>query len=168
MTERQDKKSQFEQGGGKSSKKWVVIAAVAAMVVAAFAWIGLAADGGNVVSASGGQVTIPLAEVGDGQAHFYTYRDGGTDVKFFLLKSRDGVVRAALDSCDVCYREKKGYRQEGDQMVCNNCNQKFPSNRINDIKGGCNPAPLNRRVAGGQVVIAEAELRQGTRYFRGE
>ena len=29
-------------------------------------------------------------------------------------------------------------------MVCNNCGQKFSSDLINEIKGGCNPAPLER------------------------
>ncbi len=111
-------------------------------------------------------MTIPLAEVNDGKAHFYRYVKEGDQVDFFLLKSTDGMLRAAFDTCDVCFREKKGYRQEGDFMVCNNCNQQFRSDLINEIKGGCNPAPLNRSLAGDKVVIAEADLAGGGFYFR--
>jgi uncharacterized membrane protein len=81
------------------------------------------------------------------------------------MKSADGVVRAAFDACDVCYRERKGYRQDGDAMVCNNCGKAFPSNRINDVQGGCNPAPIERTIANGQVVLRAAALEQGSFYF---
>jgi uncharacterized membrane protein len=74
------------------------------------------------------------------------------------MKSADGVVRAAMDACTVCYRQRLGYHQAGDQMVCNKCGQAFASNRINEVTGGCNPIPLNREVAGGQVIIRAAAL----------
>ena len=31
-------------------------------------------------------------------------------------------------------------------MVCNNCGQRFPSNLINEVRGGCNPSPLERTI----------------------
>jgi uncharacterized membrane protein len=77
------------------------------------------------------------------------------------------VIRAAFDTCDVCYPEKKGYRQEGDFMVCNNCDQKFRTDLINVVKGGCNPAPLQRELQGDQVVIRLAALEEGSWYFNG-
>ncbi len=81
------------------------------------------------------------------------------------MKSSDGVMRAAFDACDVCFREKKGYRQEGDVMVCNNCGQRFPSTKINVLKGGCNPAPLGRTVQGDSLVINASDIEQGGWYF---
>jgi uncharacterized membrane protein len=83
------------------------------------------------------------------------------------VKSIDGIVRAAFDACDVCYKSKKGYRQEGDNMVCNNCNQKFRTDQVNEVKGGCNPAPLNRRIEGTQVVISGQDILKGAWYFGG-
>lgn len=166
MTERHDKKAQFEQGRKRSRLPWVVAALVALTAAGLVGW--KFTDGGGrypLVSASGGQVSIPLEEVSDGRAHFFSYAGGETRVDFFLLQSGDGTIRAALDTCDVCYRERKGYRQEGEYMVCNNCNQKFRSDMINVVKGGCNPAPLERTVEGGKVVIAAAELDRGVRYF---
>ena len=67
-------------------------------------------------------------------------------------------VRAAMDACTVCYRQRLGYRQEGDQMVCNKCGQAFASNRINEVTGGCNPIPLAREVAGRQVIVRTTVL----------
>jgi uncharacterized membrane protein len=111
------------------------------------------------------EVQIATSKIDDGKAHFYTYDSNGVQVRFFVLKSSDGVLRAAFDTCDTCYREKKGYRQEGDDMVCNNCGLKFASNRINEQKGGCNPAPLDRRVEGDNLYININDIKGGSWYF---
>lgn len=112
-----------------------------------------------------GTVTIPVADVNDGEAHYYAMDVNGTDVKFFLLQSSDGVIRAAFDACDVCYQEKKGYSQQGDFMICNNCGQRFHSSRINVVKGGCNPSPLNRVYDDKTVTIQVADILSGRGYF---
>ncbi len=114
-----------------------------------------------------GQLEIPVSSIDDGKAHhFRVQANDGTMVHFFTLKSRDGVIRAAMDACDVCYRSGKGYVQEEDFMVCQNCGQKFASNKINEIKGGCNPAPLKRKVAGDNLVISMADIDANSWYFK--
>lgn len=115
--------------------------------------------------AENGLVALPLSQFDDGKARYFTYAAGEKNINFFVIKSSDGVLRAAFDTCDVCYAAKKGYRQEGDLMVCNNCGQRFPSNLINVEKGGCNPAPLNRKVEGDKLVISTADIEQGGWYF---
>jgi len=106
------------------------------------------------------------ADLADGQAHFYSAKIDGVVVKYFLVKTPDGVVRAAFDACDVCYPEKKGYRQEGNFMICANCGQKFPLAKVGLVKGGCNPAPLAHTEENGKVVIGEDALRQGVAFFK--
>lgn len=69
------------------------------------------------VKSTDGAVHIPMKKVNDGKAHYYTYKNGGTSVKFFVVKSDDGVIRAAFDACDVCFPAKKGYTQDGDVMI---------------------------------------------------
>jgi len=54
------------------------------------------------------------------------------------VKSADGMIRAAFDACDVCFRGKKGYVQRGDIMICAKCGMKFRTDKINEVKGGCN------------------------------
>jgi uncharacterized membrane protein len=111
-------------------------------------------------------VVIPAAQFDDGQARFFTYdASSGETVRFFVMKSGDGVIRAAFDACDVCYREKRGYRQQGEYMLCVNCGQRFHSSHINVRQGGCNPAPLDRALVDGQVVLTAADLEQGAFYF---
>ncbi len=123
--------------------------------------------GSGVLKPVAGQLQIPLAKVSDGKAHHYQVKaDDGTMVTFFVLKSADGVVRAAIDSCDVCYKAGKGYFQDGDSMICENCGQKFAANRINVVKGGCNPAPLKRVVKGDNLVIAMEDINANKWYMK--
>lgn len=106
-----------------------------------------------------GQIAIPLDTVSDGQAHYFSAKsDKGVKVEFFVVKSHDGVIRAAVDACDVCYRAGKGYVQEGDVMVCTNCGMRFATDRINEVKGGCNPAPLNRTIEVDKLLISMEEI----------
>ncbi|MGB2982541.1 MAG: Fe-S-containing protein [Candidatus Bipolaricaulia bacterium] len=119
-----------------------------------------------LVTADGsGTVRFAVAEFDDNEAHHFTYMHDGEPIEFFVLKSVDGVVRAAFNACDVCYGSKRGYTQDGDFMVCNNCGLTFPSNRINDVKGGCNPAPLEREIQGDELVISVVDLATGERFF---
>lgn len=118
------------------------------------------------IAGAGADVSLPVATFADGAARFYRYTTAaGRDVRFFVMKSSDGVVRAAFDACDTCYREKLGYHQEGDVMVCNKCGRHFRSVDINVLQGGCNPAPLERTVVGDQVVLKAASIALGTTYF---
>ncbi len=122
------------------------------------------------LSASSGQmdvstVTYPLAQFNDGKAQHFHYKADGIEVRYFILKSSDGVLRAAFDACDVCWPAGKGYYQEGDDMVCRNCGRRFASVRINEVKGGCNPAPLNRSVKGEHLVLAVDDILEGKQYF---
>ncbi|MGL1862997.1 MAG: DUF2318 domain-containing protein [Pseudodesulfovibrio sp.] len=112
-----------------------------------------------------GVVTIQVEDVDDGEAHYYSMEKDGFEVKFFLLKSSDGVIRAAFDACDVCFREKKGYDQDGEFMVCNNCGMRFHSSRINEVQGGCNPSPLTRVYNDKTITIKAKDIMAGRGYF---
>lgn len=115
---------------------------------------------------AGQDVRLPAASFADGRARFYRYMTAaGREIRFFVLRSSDGIVRAAYDACDVCYRERKGYHQSGDNMICNNCGRAFQSVNVNVITGGCNPGPLERTMAGDQIVITTAALDRGSSYF---
>ncbi len=118
-----------------------------------------------LVAAEDGSMRLPLSTFDDGKAHYYTYMNGGQSIEFFVLKSQDGVVRAAFNACDVCFQSKRGYNQDGDEMVCNNCGQRFPSDQINVLKGGCNPSPLQRSVDGDYLVLLETDIVAGQGYF---
>jgi uncharacterized membrane protein len=166
---RAEKRAQFEQPRSRTTLR-LAIAALALVAVAVIAAVVVMNRGGGEVAtattaAPGGDVTMPVAQVNDGKAHFYSYDVGGTTVKYFVLADKNGKVRAALDACEVCYAQQKGYHQQGDAMQCNNCGKIFPSADINVITGGCNPIPLKKSISGGTLTITTDSLQGGAQYF---
>ena len=118
-----------------------------------------------LVAAENGSVSFALETFDDHRAHHYTYMHGEQPIEFFVLKSEDGVVRAAFNACDVCFAAGMGYTQDGDVMVCNNCGRRFPADQINVLQGGCNPSPLQRSVEGDDLIIQAADIANGLGYF---
>jgi uncharacterized membrane protein len=137
--------------------------ALVVFVLAFAAACGTAPDRSLV--AEEGAFRIPLQTLSDGKARHYTVAAGGKEITFFVVRSPDGVVRAAFDACDVCFRSGKGYVQEGEHMVCVECGQRFHVSRINVLEGGCNPAPLNRSVEGDMLILMEQDVAKGAVYF---
>ncbi|MFH2099242.1 MAG: DUF2318 domain-containing protein, partial [Pseudomonadota bacterium] len=110
-------------------------------------------------------VTHPASLFDDGSARFFQYEANGQTIRYFILKSSDNVIRAAFDACDVCWPAGKGYQQDDEYMICRNCNRRFECIRVNEVQGGCNPAPLARRVENGQVVLEVSDILKGGQYF---
>ena len=110
-------------------------------------------------------VSFPVSLFEDGKARHFEHVDGKFNIRYFILKSSDGIIRAAFDACDVCWPAGKGYYQEGDHMVCRNCGRRFASVLVNEVQGGCNPAPLNRSVDNGKLIIQIKDIQQGRQYF---
>lgn len=171
MSERNEKREQFSSQEKSNSKMFIpVIVAVFAMIAAGgwFLFGNQPVGGPAYVSAEqDGKVRFSAEDFSDGNARFYRFQGQSGPISFFVVKSSDGVVRSAFNTCDVCYKALKGYRQEGHEMVCNNCDQRFPTDKINIVKGGCNPAPLNRQQLGEKIVIAAADIEKGSWYFKG-
>jgi len=119
------------------------------------------------VRPNSGYFKFPESQFADGKAKHFEYKHSpNLWIRFFVLRSSDGVVRAAFDACDVCWRHKKGYVQQGDMMVCINCGLKFPGVKINEVKGGCNPAPLKRTAKDGKLIIALDDVLAGQGFFK--
>lgn len=118
------------------------------------------------VSPVNGELLHPLAFFADGQAkHFVLETADGVGIRYFILQTGDGIVRTAFDTCDVCWRAKMGYVQEGDMMICRNCDMRFPTSTIGEVRGGCNPAHLKNEVRQENVVIFLEDILEGRHYF---
>jgi len=119
------------------------------------------------LSLSSGAVTLDAAPLADGQARFYTVALAGKSISFFVVKDGAGTYRAAADACDVCFAQKRGFHQEGSEIVCNNCGNRYPLSLIATQKGGCNPGPINANLqaGGGSITINQAELQQVSQLF---
>jgi len=123
---------------------------------------------GTTVKLENGQVVIDSDQLTGTTANFYnTELPSGQTIYFFVVKDKNGVYRAAANACQVCADSKMGFRQEGDQMVCNTCGNGYSLEKIATEKGGCNPAPINPdlEVTDGQIIITQTDLEQITEYF---
>lgn len=117
------------------------------------------------IKSEGGDIRIPLAAVGDGNAHFFAYEAGGKTITFFVMKAVDGSIRTAYDACMACNHAKLGYRQEGSQVVCNNCGMGFKPADIGNKGGGCNPIPISRTLDGSVLIVKANDIEKGSQYF---
>jgi uncharacterized membrane protein len=144
-----------------------VVAVLIAVAVAFYAAQPNMQPTNAMISANAGasQISYPISMFNDGAAHHFEHKVDGLTIRYFILKSSDGAIRAAFDACDVCWPAGKGYFQDGDDMVCRNCGRRFASILVNEVKGGCNPAPLIRNVQGDQLVIRVEDILQGRSYF---
>ena len=121
---------------------------------------------GLSLAAQEAEVNYPVKNFQNGKAQFFQYKTNeGIHIKYFILKSSHGVIRAAFDACDVCWPEGKGYFQKDDYMVCKNCGRRFASVKVNVITGGCNPGALKRQVVGDNLVIKVKDILEGKKYF---
>jgi len=173
---REKKRAQFSATPQTKSRTTPILIAVAVVVIAVAAYFVINSGSSDKPSSTtvAGNKSSPAAESTDiripltdlsSKAKFFDYKLADKPMRFFVLKSSDGVYRAALDACDTCYHAKKGYHQEGDDMICNNCGLHFHSAKINEVHGGCNPVGLPRAVDGDQLVIKVSDLESRKQYF---
>ena len=104
---------------------------------------------------------VPTAEVTT-DAKWYPYDSDGVEIRFFAVRSNDNDIHVAFDACDVCYEEKMGYRQEGIQMTCNNCDTSFLIKDIcsENMKGGCWPSYLPMSIEEDYIIITISDLEE--------
>src|SRR5574338_388731 len=158
---RELKKRQFSNPPRRNFNWLMLIAIVGLLAVITYLVVGREGREPTLVNArtvpvaSGmSEIRLPLSEVGSGQAKFFEAAlPSNATTRFFVIKTTDGVYRAALDACEVCYGSHKGYYQDGDEMVCRKCGRHFSVNTVNNGTSGCHPVGLSRGVEGEQLVI---------------
>lgn len=144
---------------------WIVISGMAVLITTASVFA-FSLGKYEKVKPSGSVVTIATAKLTDGKVRYFKYKDGGKEIAFLAVKAPDGSIKTAFDACDTCYKEKKGYEQQGDKLNCKNCNQKFAINRLGPTtSGGCNPGYLPHQLNGNTISIQISDLKAGTKYF---
>jgi len=119
---------------------------------------GESTSGSADVTLMDGNLQVAVDSLGD-QVAFIDYDSNGTAMQVMLYKGEDGMVRGALNTCQVCAGSPYAYfEQEGSDVVCQNCGNHFSVDAIGDAHGGCNPVPLELSDDGKNVVIDTAVL----------
>lgn len=152
----------------KSNKKTFIIVAALAILILGFVIVKAFSGGEAGTATVSGDLKILKSEVGE-TAKFYPFMAGKTDMEVFAVKASDGTIRTAFNTCQVCYASGRGYYvQEGDELVCQNCGNRFQLDNIEIIKGGCNPLPImdeNKTDDGTNIVISKDFLEANKDFF---
>lgn len=99
-------------------------------------------DSGAVVIEEGGSLVIPTADISS-SVSFFPVEVDGTQMEILAVRDSDGNIRTAFNTCQICYSSGRGYYvQQGDTLVCQNCQNRFTVDQIEVYSGGCNPWPI--------------------------
>jgi high-affinity iron transporter len=109
------------------------------------------------------QVSIPLAQVADGDLHRFEAQENGTAIRFWLYRKPDGKVATVFDACQIC--GAVGFYKGPNGVVCKNCAAPINPQSVGTA-GGCNPVPLKADQTSDAVIIQEADIAAGTRMFQ--
>jgi uncharacterized membrane protein len=111
----------------------------------------------------GGQVSIPLKQLYDGDLHRYEAKENGQEIRFWLYQKPDGKIASVFDACEIC--GAAGFYKGTNGVVCKNCASPINAQSIG-MKGGCNPVPLRSEMTSDAIIIHEADLQPGIHLFQ--
>ncbi len=114
------------------------------------------------VTFTNGKVSIPLAQVSDGDLHRFEASQNGTEIRFWLYQKPDGKIATVFDACEIC--GAKGFYKSGNRIVCKNCSAPINPQSVGS-PGGCNPTPLKSVQTADSIIIEEADIAGGSRMF---
>lgn len=110
-----------------------------------------------------GKASIPLNLVYDGDLHRFSVKESGKEIRFWLYQRPDGQIATVYDACEIC--GPVGFYKTSTGVVCKNCAAPINPQSVG-MAGGCNPIPLKTTVTSDAVIIMEADVAGGTRYFQ--
>jgi len=110
-----------------------------------------------------GKATIPFSQVSDHDLHAFAATENGVNIRFWLYQKPDGKIATVFDACQIC--GPVGFHKGPNGVVCRNCAAPINSQSVGTA-GGCNPIPLQATVTSDAIIITEADVAAGTRYFR--
>lgn len=163
----------------KKSNNWLPVAAAAVLVIAVVGTLLPNNNGGSESSTTsaaetsqviseGESLVIPVSEVST-TAQFYPVTVDGTAMEIIAVKDSSGYIRTAYNTCQVCYSSGKGYYvQDGNDLVCQNCRNRFTVDQVEIQSGGCNPWPIfqeDKIVTEEAVSISYDSLKAATQIF---
>jgi high-affinity iron transporter len=112
---------------------------------------------------SNGQVSIPLAQVSDGDLHRFEAKENGITIRFWLYQKPDGQVATVFDACQIC--GPVGFYKGPNGVVCKNCGAPVNAQTVGS-GGGCNPVPLRAEQTADALIVRESDLATGAHLFQ--
>lgn len=116
----------------------------------------------------GETLTISTADITE-TMKLYPVKVDGTTMEVLAVKASDGSIRTAFNTCEVCYDSGKGYyKQEGEELVCQNCGNRFGTDQVEMPSRGCNPWPIfkeSKTITQDTITISYDVLSESTKVF---
>ena len=164
----------------KKPYPWILVAVAAVVVCLAVVFVvnggkgakpatgGEGESEGAAQAASGEALIIPTAEVTT-DASFYSVEVDGTEMEVIAVRDSQGRIRTAFNTCQICYSSGRGYyKQLGDELICQNCGNRFSMDQVEVESGGCNPWPIfseNKTETEDTISISYDFLRESKEIF---
>lgn len=105
------------------------------------------------VTISDGKLSISSDSLSD-NVKFIDYESGGTAMQIMMLRTSDGTVRSAFNTCQQCNGSPYAFFvQSGDRIMCRNCGNSFALEQIGVEAFGCNPIPVEHTEENGEVTV---------------
>lgn len=115
---------------------------------------------------SNGSVRINVADLAPEQVRFYRFLNAGNqEVKFLIARDNSGALQVAFDANEKCFRFGRGFRRQGDWLICKKCDISTRLDEVNQGHGSCSPVPLAFQTAGNTVVLTQDAILRGWRLF---
>ena len=125
-------------------------------------------SGGVQAVSAGESLRIPLDGLSETVA-FYPVEVDGTPMEVLAVVDSRGTIRMAYNTCQICYSSGRGYYvQEGSELVCQNCGNRFTVDQIEVETGGCNPVPIfpeERTQTDTEILLSYEQLKEAAQIF---
>lgn len=160
----------MEKAAARKPGKVGLLIIVAVIVIGAILIVkgGFGGNGNTGSTSDNSDLAISKNEITE-SVKFYPYSASGTEMEVMAVKAPDGSIRTALNTCQVCYGSGRGYyKQQGDEVICQNCGNRFKIDQIEKIKGGCNPVPIlpeYKTDDGASIIISKVFLEEAKVLF---
>ncbi|EPH03265.1 hypothetical protein HMPREF1531_01324 [Propionibacterium sp. oral taxon 192 str. F0372] len=111
----------------------------------------------------GDNVSIALEQISDGHLHRFEYSTSqGVKVRFIVIQKAGTSFGVGLDACEIC--GPSGYYEEDGKVICKLCGVAMNIATIG-FKGGCNPIPIDFKVANNHLTVPVPALESSAKVF---
>ncbi len=121
----------------------------------------------RVAPDAGGLVRIGVGDLERLQVRFYRFLNtGNQEVRFLVGRDESDVIQVGFDAGATHTKLRRGFSYQDGWIIDNKCETTTRLSTLNDGGRGCRPVPIEHRVEGDEVIITEADMLSGWRYFR--
>lgn len=152
----------------KKSTQTLIVASLAIILIGGF-FLGKQTSkaSSTIYEVDGENIVIDKSKI-SATASFIPYELSENYMEIIAIKSSDGSIRTALNTCQVCYDSGRGnYNQVGDKLICNNCRNVFSIEDVEIVRGGCNPIPITgiNKVENAETITVSGQFLKDNNFY---